>query len=101
MIPKPTSEAWLICALKEPPYQHCADLEETLSGTGKGRRPAKAILEGQLAARGKTIKDLSEMVDDGTISPFQIDMPSFSRFRGRIEQVTNRMLGRPPQQQQN
>jgi hypothetical protein len=101
MVPKPTSEAWLICALKNPPYQHCADLEESLSGTGKGHRPAKATLEGLLDSRGKMIDDLAELVEDGTISPFQIDMPSFNRFRARLEEVTNRMLGRPPLPQQN
>ena len=28
MVPKPKSEAWLLCALKENPYQHCASLED-------------------------------------------------------------------------
>lgn len=27
MIPKPKSEAWLLCACKENAYQHCAALE--------------------------------------------------------------------------
>ncbi len=28
MIPRPTSEAWLLCALKERPYEQCEALEE-------------------------------------------------------------------------
>lgn len=95
MVPKPTSEAWVICSLKKPPYQNCATLEELLSGTGKGHRPAKGMLEEFLIAREKTIGDIADMVDDGTISPSKIDMPSFNRFRDRLAQVTNRMLGRP------
>jgi len=93
MVPKPTSEAWLICALREPPYQHCAKLEVSLSGTGKGHRPAKAILEQLLSSHGKTIDEVADMFDEGVISPFKIDMPSFDRFRMRLEEVTTRMLG--------
>jgi hypothetical protein len=95
MVPKPTSEAWLICGLKEQPYQNCGALEETLSGSGAGDRPAKAMLEAFLIARGKCAEDLCDLISEGAISPFQIQMPSYDRFRNRLVNVTNRMLGRP------
>jgi hypothetical protein len=92
MVPKPTSEAWLICALKSVPYQNCAALEDTLSGSGKGRYPAKATLESLLVSRGKNVEDLVDMVADGTISPHRINMPSFERFCIQLRAVASRML---------
>lgn len=44
MIPKPKSEAWLLCALKPNPYQHCNKLEDE-SGNDRGQNPLKAQLE--------------------------------------------------------
>ena len=92
MVPKPKSEAWLICALKEPPYQNCAGLEESLSGNDNSPNPAKAQLEEILARAGKEVCDLSRMVEDGIIDPGRIDMPSFNRFRDRLAEVTRNML---------
>lgn len=92
MVPKPKSEAWLLCALKANPYQHCADLEESLSGNDKSPNPAKAQLEARLTQLGKEVTDLSEMVKDGAIAPERIDMPSFNRFRERLVEVTQAML---------
>lgn len=97
MVPKPKSEAWLLCALKTEPYQHCANLEDDLSGNDHSPNPAKLQLALRLAEAGKTIDDLPDMVVDGTISPFRIDMPSFNRFRERLEEVTHRMIGHPSQ----
>ena len=96
MVPKPKSEAWLLCALKAEPYQNCMNLEETLSGNDDSPNPAKAQLDEILDQLGKEIDDLPDMVADGTISPFKIDMPSFNRFRARLEEVTHHMLGHPP-----
>lgn len=94
MVPKPKSEAWLLCALKPNPYQSCAGLETSLSGSDHAPNPAKEQLEARLQALGKTIDDLSDMVTDGTISPSRIDMPSFNQFKARLESVTYAMCGR-------
>ena len=32
VVPKPTSEAWFLCAVKDDLYQHCGSLETNLSG---------------------------------------------------------------------
>ncbi len=49
MLPKPKSEAWLLCAMKEQSYQHCRQLEE-LSGNDDSSHPAKQLLQEALGA---------------------------------------------------
>lgn len=90
MVPKPKSEAWLICALKNNAYQNCADLEESLSGNDNSPEPAKAELEGLLHARGRGFHDLSDMVPEMAMD--NIRMPSFDRFRERLREVIRAML---------
>lgn len=95
MVPNPKSEAWLICALKTNPYQNCAELETSLPGTDGAPRSAKDILKELLSRKGKAVSDLADMITDGMINPSQINMPSFDRFKVRLEDVTRRMLGFP------
>lgn len=95
MVPKPKSEAWLLCALKANPHRNCASLEDTLSGNDNSPEPAKQELESVLRNMGKAVKDLAGMVRDATISPNRIDMPSFNRFRTRLEKVARKMRGLP------
>jgi hypothetical protein len=95
MVPKPKSEAWLICALKPQPYQNCAALEDSLSGNDNSPNPAKTQLEALLDLLDKSSADLPDLVGDGAISATRIDMPSFQRFRQRLEEVTRNMLGQP------
>lgn len=92
MVPKPKSEAWLICAFKANPYQACADLEESLSGNDNSPEPAKAELELLLDAKGKKVVELSQMIADGEIVLDKIEMPSFHRFRKRLREVIHAML---------
>jgi hypothetical protein len=95
MVPQPTSEAWLICALQSALYQNCAQLEETLSGSGAGCRPAKPILEALLTAQKKEIGDLYDLINAGTISAHKISMPSYDIFRQKLEAVVAYMLSTP------
>lgn len=92
MIPKPKSEAWMICALKQNPYQQCAGLETSLSGNDNAPNSAKDELGALLAVRGKQIGDLSDMVECGEIDPRQIDMPSYNHFRDRLIEVAKAMI---------
>ncbi len=84
MIPKPKSEAWLLCALKKRPYQGC-DALEARSGNDNSPNSLK--------------KELAKLLDD-EVTPevlckqvekaFDIDkikMPSFVAFRERLEEV--------------
>jgi len=81
MIPKPTSEAWLLCALKRHPYRGCAALEERSGGDR---------LKGKLANRVGHVpsrRELCEMVADRKINVERISMPSLAAFRSRLEEV--------------
>lgn len=90
MVPKPKSEAWLICAFKNNPYQGCAALEESLSGNDNSPEPAKAVLEGLLYGIGRDMNDLRQMISE--IALDNIGMPSFHRFRERLRDVIRAML---------
>ena len=79
MIPKPKSEAWIICSVKNNPYQGC-DVLESRSGNDNSPNSLKdelaEILNG-LPSR----EQLCEMVNNGTIDSKRIEMPSFLAFK--------------------
>ena len=79
MIPKPKSEAWIICTVKQNPYQGCNALEGR-SGNDKSPNSLKGELAeilGSLPSR----ELLCKMVEEGTIDINRIDMPSFISFK--------------------
>lgn len=85
MIPKPISEAWLLCALKCRPYQNCTPLEKR-SSSPKADRPLKKELSD--ACGGKSSRsDLCTLVENGRINALQINMPSFNAFKKRLFEV--------------
>jgi hypothetical protein len=91
MVPKPKSEAWLLCAAQENQYQNCARFEE-LSGNDASPNSAKKELATALTARGRSYADVCGMVGNGEINPHSINMPSFSCFKVRLEIVARQML---------
>ncbi len=91
MVPMPKSEAWLLCAVQEQPYQNCARLEN-ISGNDDSKEPAKGQFEKALAARGKTYDDVCDLIRDGQIQATRICMPSFNEFRDRLQMVIRAML---------
>jgi hypothetical protein len=95
MVPKPKSEAWLICALKPASYQHCGHLEDAISGNDNAPNSAKSQLATLIPAADNTAVGLADKVSDNTIDAARIDMPSYNRFRERLEHVTRKMLGLP------
>lgn len=84
MLPKPKSEAWLLCAAKPNPYQNCADLENTLSGNDASPHSAKKqlgdILPDTSASGLKTWVETALDID-------RIDMPSFNQFKQSLTQA--------------
>lgn len=62
MIPKPKSEAWVLCALRNK-YQHCANLENE-SGNDNSPNPLKQQLEEYLGEPGTGVL-LNDKIDDG------------------------------------
>ncbi|CAK13553.1 hypothetical protein [Pseudomonas entomophila] len=89
MLPKPKSEAWLLCACRQPPYQHCAGLEDE-SGNDDAPEPLKRMLsdacDGQSSAAA-----LVGFIVEGAIDPLRIQMPSFDAFRERLSQVLDQI----------
>ena len=79
MIPKPKSEAWIICCIKKNPYQNCGDLENR-SGNDKSPNSLKAELKGILGVLPSR-EQLCEMVNSGRIDLDRIDLPSFLAFK--------------------
>ena len=92
MLPKPKSEAWLLCAVQEHAYQNCIQFE-SISGNDHSPNSAKKQLDTAMSESGKTY-EAPDMVVDGRISPEKIDMPSFNAFRVRIEEVARAMIGK-------
>lgn len=84
MIPKPKSEAWMLCALKTAqPYQHCEALEFE-SGNDKAPRSLKAQLADALGEK-PSAAGLAELVRSGRVDAGKIEMPSFTAFKVRLE----------------
>jgi hypothetical protein len=85
MVPKPKSEAWLICALKAAGHQNCAALENR-SGNDHSPNALKDELAGLLPRNGAH-DWLCAQIDQDQILINEIDMPSFNKFRTRLEEV--------------
>ncbi len=85
MLPKPKSEAWILCALRNN-YQYCAKLEDE-SGNDNSPNPLKKQLTKRL---GEPVSKelLNGKIDDGAINIDQIvDMPSLMAFKNRLSEV--------------
>lgn len=92
IVPKPTSEAWLICAAKDPQYQDCSQLEASLSGNENSpNRSPKAVLATILEKSVCTRDDLNELVEQVDVS--RIDMPSFDSLRTQVKASINDICG--------
>lgn len=85
MIPKPKSEAWLLCAAKTHPYQNCGQLEDR-SGNDDSPNSLKAELESRLGEQ-PTRENLNARLVSKEIDIARIDMPSFKAFRDRLIEV--------------
>jgi hypothetical protein len=85
MIPKPKSEAWILCALRNN-YQYCAKLEHE-SGNDDSPNSLKQQLEDYLSEPG-TGELLNDKIDNGEIEIDRIiDMPSLTAFKDRLNEV--------------
>lgn len=85
MIPKPKSEAWLLCATQDNPYISCSRLENA-SGNDKSPNSLKTQLDDAMSnlPDGTTIEDL---LINKKIDINKINMPSFNEFRNELEHV--------------
>ena len=83
MVPRPKSESWLLCVIKDNAYQHCAALED-LSGNDSSPHSAKDALSRALGAEA-TANELSNWIEVNGIrcDDLAAQMPSFSEFYNR------------------
>ncbi len=86
MLPKPKSEAWLLCALRKSYDQHCNNIENA-SGNDKSKNSLKIQLDRSLNELGKTTDDIKALIEDGIIDLNKIDIPSFKVFKQRLQEV--------------
>lgn len=93
MIPKPKSEAWLLCAVKDNPYQHCQQLEDK-SGNDTSQNPLKEQLSDVLLGNDSA-EQLNYMIRSRHIDVHRIDMPSFNAFHNNLKEVVKSALGLP------
>lgn len=94
MLPKPKSEAWLICALKDQPYQNCDSLEEW-SGNDDSPNNLKSELVDIFESRFRhkpTGQNLCQIIEDGFLDIDRIRMPKFVAFRKRLEDVIKAVI---------
>ncbi|WP_035239152.1 hypothetical protein [Desulfobacter vibrioformis] len=85
MVPKPKSEAWIICAVKNNPYQGCGSLENRSGNDNSPQSLKKEIAE---ILKGQTSRtQLCELVNNGTIDWNRIEMPSFLAFKNALIDV--------------
>lgn len=87
MLPLPKSEAWLLCALKQNPYQDCEKLEEA-SGNDNSPNSLKKQLEKIIGCEASA-GEQADWVRSGRVDPQRIDMPSFNAFRGALNDAVN------------
>jgi hypothetical protein len=80
MIPNPKSEAWLLCATKSNPYQHCAALENESGNDNSGRPSLKKQLSSSLDGNSSR-ENVNVLVENKNIDIQQIDMPSLNTFK--------------------
>ena len=91
MIPNPKSEAWLLCATKQNPYQHCDCLEDE-SGNDKGKSPLKEQLVKSLVGKTSSF-DMAQLINNKQIAITRIDMLSFNIFKSDLEKVVKMAMG--------
>ena len=90
MVPKTKSECWIICAVKDKPYENCEKLED-LSGNDKSPKNApKKILE-EILKKPYDAEILIELVKNNCVDPERINMPSFNIFRSDLINVIKKI----------
>lgn len=80
MVPRPKSEAWLLCALRTPTYADCTSLEDA-SGNDASQNSLKRQLAALCDGEDPSADQQAEWIKTGAIDPLRVDMPSFNAFK--------------------
>ena len=93
MLPKPKSEAWLLCAAKKTPYQNCAVLED-LSGNDDSPNAAKKKLDAVFGSH-QSSQALCDRLEKQPFDSTQArSMPSYAAFHDRLQESVADVLHR-------
>lgn len=86
MLPKPTSEAWLLCAARNEPYQNCGALEDLPGNQESARHPKKELA--RAFGGEKSGAELCEWLEAHPFEPGRaMEMGSYRAFRDRLVEV--------------
>jgi hypothetical protein len=89
ILPKPKSEAWWLCALRDG-YQNCQQLEDE-SGNDASPNSLKSQIEVCLGEPATRLL-LNDKIDAGAIDIDRIDMNSLNKFKNRLNEVLDGLL---------
>jgi hypothetical protein len=89
ILPKPKSEAWWLCALRDG-YQNCQQLEDE-SGNDASPNSLKSQIEAYLGESATRLL-LNDKIDAGEIDIDRIDMDSMNKFKQRLNEVLDCLL---------
>lgn len=93
MLPRPTSESWLLCAAKAAPYQNCSALEELPGNQVSERHPKKELA--RVFGEEKSSQALREWLEEHPFEPDRaMEMGSYRAFRERLTEVLTTVRGR-------
>lgn len=91
MVPRPKSEAWLLCGLKQPQSADCGKLEDAPGNDDSPNSLKKQLAK--LIGHEPSAEEQAEWVKSGRIDPNTISMPSFDKFRNALETAIANALG--------
>jgi hypothetical protein len=90
MVPKPKSEAWLLCAGKTARHSHA--ILESISGNDKSPRPAKTQLDAVFGSHQVAYQLADWCQENPADWSNLLTMPSFRAFFERFQEVANSLL---------
>jgi len=91
MLPKPTSEVWLLCAAQNHPYQNCDQLEDLPGNQASPNHPKKKLDD--VFGEHKSAADLCEWLEANPFDCVRAEsMPSFKKFKDEFERVIKDLI---------
>lgn len=91
MVPRPKSEAWLLCGKKSPPYTGCQMLEDSPGNDGSPHS-LKTRLAGLVGHEPSAQEQADWFTSPNGIDPRRIEMHSFTCFRMALDAALDAVL---------
>lgn len=88
MVPRPKSEAWLLCGLKAQPYQQCAGLEDAPGNDGSPNS-LKSRLAALNGGTEPSAQAQAQWVENDVVDALQISMPSYDHFKNHLHRAAH------------